>query len=122
VLNEPTVNESYADLARHYGTVIVPARVAYPKGKAHVERNVEIIEAWIIAYLHHRRSFSFANLNAAVAERVLVLNAQVIEGKGASRNDLFEEAERVQLAALPMADYEAACWKRSNWRRTAISR
>jgi hypothetical protein len=37
--DEPTVNRTYADLARHYGTAIVPARPYKPRDKAKVERS-----------------------------------------------------------------------------------
>ena len=32
--HEPMVNRTYADLARHYGTAILPARPHHPKDKA----------------------------------------------------------------------------------------
>ena len=31
---DPEVNASYAELARHYGTVILPTRAAHPRDKA----------------------------------------------------------------------------------------
>jgi hypothetical protein len=30
---EPDINPTYHDLAQHYGTVVIPARVAKPKDK-----------------------------------------------------------------------------------------
>jgi transposase len=105
---EPVINAYYAEMARHYNVAIVPARVAYAKGKAQVERTVQIIETWIIAYLRHHTFFSFAELNEAITERVFELNAQIVTGKDASRDELFEEAERAHLKPLPFADYEYA--------------
>jgi len=34
---EPVINETYADFAEHYGTVIIPARALHPQDKANVK-------------------------------------------------------------------------------------
>jgi transposase len=51
---EPMVNRTYADLARHYGTAIVPARPYKPRDKAKVEVGVQVVGRWILARLRHR--------------------------------------------------------------------
>jgi transposase len=110
---EPIINASYAEMASYYNTTIVPARVYYAKGKAQVERTVQIIETWVVAYLRHRTFFSFAELNEAIYERIGELNAKTVTGKEASRDDLFFEAERAHLRPLPSLDYECAEWKKA---------
>lgn len=45
----PIINKTYHELAEHYGTVVLPARVRKPKDKASVEGTVGIISTWIIA-------------------------------------------------------------------------
>ena len=60
------VNRTYAGLARHYGTAIVPARPYKPRDKAKVEVGVQVVERWILARLRNRRFFSLAALNAAI--------------------------------------------------------
>ena len=67
-LYEPRVNRTYAEMAAHYGTAILPTRVRKPRDKAKVEVAVLIVERWILARLRHRRFFSLAELNAAIAE------------------------------------------------------
>src|SRR6516164_2500528 len=47
--HEPMVNRTYADMARHYGTAIVPARPYKPRDKAKVEVGVQVIGRWILA-------------------------------------------------------------------------
>jgi len=47
---EPTVNRTYADLARHYGTAIVPARPYKPRDKAKVEVGVQVVARWILGH------------------------------------------------------------------------
>ncbi|MDR0308964.1 MAG: IS21 family transposase [Coriobacteriales bacterium] len=107
------ISDAYADMARFYDIAIVPARVAYPKAKAQVERTVHIIQTWIIGYLRHQTFFSFADLNEAVAKRVLELNSQVVAGRETSRDELFEQSERMQLRPLPPYDFECAQWRRA---------
>ncbi len=65
---EPAVNRTYADMAAHYGTAVVPARPYKPRDKAKVEVAVQIAERWIAARLRNRRFFSLAELNAAIRE------------------------------------------------------
>ena len=108
---EPAVNRSYAEMAAHYDTAIVPARPYKPRDKAKVEVGVQIATRWIIAKLRKRQFFSLAELNAAIAVEVAALNARVTRHLGASRKALFEELERSTLKALPAEPYVYAEWK-----------
>lgn len=47
--DEVVLNKSYQELAEHYGTVILPARVRAPKDKAALEGSVGIISTFILA-------------------------------------------------------------------------
>jgi transposase len=40
------VNRTYLELARHYGTTVIPTRVAKPRDKAKAETAVQIVERW----------------------------------------------------------------------------
>jgi transposase len=46
---EPGINRSYADMATHYGTAIVPTRVRKPRDKAKVEVAVQLVQRWVLA-------------------------------------------------------------------------
>ncbi len=107
---EPTVNRTYADLAAHYDTAIIPARPNKPRDKAKVEVGVQLAERWILAALRNRRFFSLGDLNKAIAECVGKLNARVTRHLGASRQALLEELDRPALKALPQEPYEYAEW------------
>src|ERR1700749_2546442 len=48
---EPGINRSYADMATHYGTAIVPTRVRKPREKAKVEVAVQPGQPWGLARL-----------------------------------------------------------------------
>lgn len=71
---EPQLNQTYADLAGHYGTAVVPARPYKPKDKAKVENAVLVVERWILARLRHQTFVGLAELNAAINELLQQLN------------------------------------------------
>src|SRR3954469_172627 len=110
--HEPMVNRTYADLARHYRTAIVPARPYRPRDKAKVEVGVQIVGRWILARLRHRRFFSLAELNVAIRALLDELNDRPMRGWGMSRRALFEQLDKPALRSLPPLAYEYAEWKR----------
>src|SRR5712672_2410168 len=110
--HEPTVNRTYADMARHYRIAIVPARPYKPRDKAKVEVGVQVVGRWILARLRHRRFFSLAELNAAIRALLDDLNNRLMRGWGVSRRTLYEQLDRPALVALPPSPYEYAEWKR----------
>jgi transposase len=102
---EPKLNDTYARMAEHYDTTIIPTRVYHPKGKASVERTVKTVETWVIAALRKRTFFSFSDLNEAVMECVCELNGKKAPDSERTRYDIFTEDEYPQLKALPFEDY-----------------
>ena len=108
---EPEVNRSYAEMAAHYGTAIVPARPYKPRDKAKVEVAVLLATRWIIAKLRNRQFFSITDLNDAIRDCVTTLNERVTRHLGASRRTLFDDVERTTLKPLPAEPYVYAEWK-----------
>ena len=53
-----TINHTYSELARHYDTAVVPARVRKPKDKAPVEIGVLFAQRWILGRLRNRVFYS----------------------------------------------------------------
>ena len=109
---DPELNPSYAELARHFGTVVLPTRTAHPKDKAAVEAGVLSVERWVLAPLRNRRFFSLAELNAAIATQLSWLNGRVFRGEVTSRRELFEDMEAKALKPLPTEAFELAEWKK----------
>ncbi|MEM8751991.1 MAG: IS21 family transposase, partial [Pseudomonadota bacterium] len=107
---EPKVNRTYADLATHYDTAILPARPYRPRDKAKVEVGVQLVQRWIVARLRGRRFFSLAELNTAIRELLERFNGKVTRHLGASRRQLFETLDRPALKPLPATPYEYAEW------------
>lgn len=106
------LNESYADMANHYGVAIVPARPYHPQDKSKVELGVKGIQRWILAKLRHRTFFDIDELNSAIGELLDGYNAKVIRRLGKSRTELFEELERPALHPLRTNGYVYREYKR----------
>ena len=111
--HDPGLNRTYAEMAEHYGTAILPARPYKPKDKSKVEVAVQVSQRWIVARLRNRRFFSLAELNAAIRPLLDDLNTRVMRDYGASRADLFATLDRPNLMPLPTAPYVFARWKRA---------
>jgi transposase len=108
---EPQVNRTYAEMAAHYGTAIVPARPYRARDKAKAEVAVQVATRFIIAKLRNQQFFALSALNAAIAELVTKINDRVSRHLGASRCALFEDLERSALKPLPAEPYVFAEWK-----------
>jgi transposase len=109
---DPGINRTYQDMARHYGTTVIPARPYKPRDKAKVEQSVLLVERWVLARLRNRRFFSLAELNLAITDLVGEINARVMRAYGASRAELFATVDAPALRTLPAAPYAFAIWKR----------
>ena len=105
---EPGINRTYQELAEHYDTAILPTRPRKPRDKAKVEVAVQIVQRFVLARLRNRRFFSLNELNAAIREAVIDLNAKIMRKLGVSRDELFAEIDRPALKALPAAPYQYA--------------
>ncbi|MCH8999471.1 MAG: IS21 family transposase [Proteobacteria bacterium] len=110
-LYDPEINRTYADMAAHYGTAILPARPRKPRDKAKVEVAVQVVERWVLARLRKRRFFSLAEVNQAIHELLEELNGRQTKHLGASRRQLFEALDQPALKSLPAQAYEYAEWK-----------
>ena len=107
---ETILNKSYQEMADHYGTAIVPARVKKPDDKAAAEGAVKFISTWITAALRDRKFFSLAEAREAVAEKLEELNNRPFKKRPGDRNRAFEEEEKEFLQPLPETPYEPAIW------------
>lgn len=104
------INKAYQEMAEHYRTAVIPARVRAPKDKATVEGTVGVISTWILAALRNQQFLSLLELNQAIKEKLLEFLGQPFQKKDGSRAELFSE-EKAYLMALPSRPYELATWK-----------
>ena len=105
------INETYQEMAEHYGTAIIPARVRTPKDKPNAEGTVGNISTWITATLRKEQFFSLAELNRAIREKLEQFNRRLFQKKEGSRLDLFLEDEKPLLLPLPATRFELSDWK-----------
>lgn len=103
---EPTLNETFADFASHYGTTVLPARAFRPRDKALVENAVRLIYSRIYVKVRANTYYSLAELNAAIREALEAHNNAPLRGRNYSRRQQFEEIERPALMPLPAMRYE----------------
>jgi len=110
---EPDLNPTYQELATHYGTAVMPARVRRPRDKAKVESGVQGVEQRILAPLRHRTFFSLSELNQAIRELLTPYNERPFQKLPGSRRSLFETLDKPALKPLPPERYEFAEWKKA---------
>ena len=109
----PVLNTTYHEMAEHYNTAIIPARVRKPKDKPNVEGSVGNISTWITAALRNEQFFSLAELNAAIRQKLKAFNANLFQKKEGSKLSLFLGEEKPLLAPLPATSFELAEWKQA---------
>ena len=110
---EPILHRSYQEMAEHYGTVIIPARVKRPRDKAHVETAVQITQRQILAALRDQRFFSLGTLNQAIAPLLAQLNQQPFQKLEGSRQSWFETLDKPALLPLPRVPFQMAHWSQA---------
>ena len=105
---EPEINRTYAELARHYGAVVIPARVATPdrqtQSRGQCPDRAAVGPGGVAAphLLHARRS------ERRHRRAVDAINDAPMKGTGVSRRALFEQLDRPALKPLPRTRYELA--------------
>ena len=110
---EPKIHPVYLELARHYNTVIIPARVRKPRDKAKAEVGVQVVERWILARLRKMTFTSIAEINRAIAPLLTGINAKVMKHIGKSRSQLFDEVDKPALRPLAPVPFEMITRKKA---------
>jgi transposase len=80
--------------------------------KAKVEVGVQVVERWILARLRKRRFFSLHELDTAIGELVVELNAKPFKKLAGTRASCFEALDRPALKPLPATRYELVQFRR----------
>jgi len=103
---EPVINQTYSDFGRHYGTTILPARALHPKDKSLVEGFVRMAYTRIYAPLRDHVFHSLQDLNIAFLNQLDIHNKKHFQGRKYSRQDIYNDVERIELKPLPVAYYD----------------
>lgn len=107
------LNRSYQEMAEHYDTAIVPARVKHPQDKSLAEGTVKYISTWIIAALRDRVFFTPEEVRAAVREKLEEFNNKQFQKRDGTRRSAYLEEEKPYMKLLPNEAYEPAVWTKS---------
>lgn len=110
---DPDLNPTYKDLAAHYGTAILPARVRRPQDKAKVEAAVGFAETRILAALRDLEFASFGELKTAVQEKRRELNERPFKKLPGNRRQAFEQLDKPALKPLPPTPFELGVWQQA---------
>lgn len=84
-------------MARHYHTVIMPARPYKPKDKSKAENAVLIVERWILMRLRHQVFHTLGSLNVAIRGLLNDLNHRPQRVHPGSRHQLYEKLDKPAL-------------------------
>ena len=107
---ETQINRSYQELARHYNTAIVPARVRKPQDKSMAEGTVKFASTWIVAAMRNQKFFTIQEVQRAVSEKLDELNDRPFQKREGSRKRAYLEEEQSFMLPLPATRYEPAIW------------
>jgi transposase len=110
-LVDPYLNTSYAEMARHYGTNLVPARPRKPKDKGADENTVGDVSRRILAALRNHKFFSVAEINQAIKIELDQFVRRPFQKMEGNRLTAFEKIDKPALKPLPASRYEYADWQ-----------
>ena len=103
---EPKLNENFEAFADYYGMTVLPARAYKPKDKALVEGAVKIAYIRIFASLPQKLPTSLIELNERIHALLETHNRMSFKGRNYSRQEQFDELEKITLQPLPEKRFE----------------
>lgn len=89
--DDPVFNKSYEELAEHYNTALLPARVLAPKDKAAVEGSVGVLTKRLKAKFRNKRFFSLQELNNTIRKELDEFNAKPFQKKKGSAHPCMKK-------------------------------
>jgi transposase len=107
---DPDLNPTYREMAKHYGSAIIPARPRKPRDKAKAENAVLVAQRWILAALRNHTFFSIEQANEAIWAKLEQLNDRPFQKIEGCRRSLYESLDRPALQPLPPQRYVFAEW------------
>jgi len=107
------LNDSYKDMAEHYGVAVEPARPYSPQDKSKVELGVKAVQRWILMKLRNHTFFSVDELNQQIYLLIDGYNNKILRRIGKSRTELFETLDKPMLHPLRANQYIFKEFKRA---------
>jgi len=106
---EPTPGRLVQEFCAHCQVGGAASAAGSPRDKPKVENAVLVVERWILARLRNRRFFSLGELNAAIRQLLVDLNARAFKRLPGCRREAFEVLDRPALRALPPERMPIVC-------------
>ncbi len=111
-LYNPIINKAYAEMAEYYECFINPCRVATPRDKGIVERDVQTIREQFKKLKAINNNLTIAEANATILDWISKDYGLRLHGTTHQKPfEEFKEIERSALQPLPIEPFEAAYWK-----------
>jgi len=108
--DDPALNRSYRELARHYGFRIDPTPPRAPEKKGKVEASVKYVRR---NFLSTWETVDINEDRRQLKRWMVEIAGQRIHGTTGRRpRELFEEVEAQALSALPLSRWDPVLWKR----------
>ncbi len=107
---EPEIQKNYQEMAEHYNTFIMPARLKKARDKPNTEGAVGKFANTLLGKVRNRTFFTLEEFNEALRKELESYNSHQFQKKLGSRATLFAE-EIDLLSPLPKMRYELAAWK-----------
>jgi len=105
---DPTLNETYSELARFYEFIADPAKARTPEHKGKVERSVQLVKEQVIAGMHYD---NLAALNTFGRDWCTNKIAHVVcSTTGEKPVDVFNNEEIARLKPLPSSAFDMPIW------------
>ena len=89
------ISRAYKEMADHYDTTIVPARVKHPDDKPNAEGSVKYATTWILAALRNYHFFSIEEAKKAVSEKLEELNLRPFKKRLGKRHSAFKDEKEI---------------------------
>lgn len=107
---EIILNDAYREMAAHYSSAVLPARVRKPRDKPSAENEVWSAATYVIAALRNQVFTDINILRQAVADQLTQHNKKPFSKREGSRLQCFTEEEKPLLMPLPAIPYEICTW------------
>lgn len=105
-----SITPAFLELATHYDTIVMPARVRKPQDKSMAEISVNIVQTHILAKYRDFKFFSLADFNRVLAKEIKDLNCESTDTYPNGRLNGFIEIDRPYLQQLPRYDFDICDW------------
>jgi len=113
-LYNPSLNRAYGEMIEYYGGFVDTSRVAHPKDKGKVERDVQTVREAVRKAIVQNPGIGLSELNRLIMDWSINTYGQKEHGTTHEKPySVFVEREKPALKALPAEPFELTVWKKA---------